>query len=384
MTPHNPRHSTRSLRLETIAIHAGREPDPQSGAVADAIQLSTTFARDAQGRLIGEYLYSRNSNPNRTALEQTLAELEGGEAALAYPSGLGAIHALLSLLAAGDHVLAPEDLYHGTRGLLNEEAGRGLEIGYAPLWEPGILEARIQKNTRLIFVETPSNPLLNLTDIAALAKVAKAAGAWLAVDNTLASPVLQRPLALGADYAVHSSTKYFGGHSDVLGGALIASLAGERIQRLRDLQIKTGAVPSAFDCWLIRRGIATLPVRVQAQSSSALRLAQELHRHPGVERVHYPGLPDHPHHELAKTQMSAFGGMLSIEVRGGESAAARAISRVRLFTRATSLGSVESLIEHRFAVEGPDSRTPRNLLRLSIGLEHPDDLIADLEYALGS
>jgi cystathionine gamma-synthase len=259
----------------------------------------------------------------------------------------------------------------------------GLEYSVVDMTDPANVRAAVRPSTRLVWIETPSNPLLKIADIAAIAEIAHAASALCAVDNTWATPIQQRPLDLGADLAMHATTKYLGGHSDVLGGAVVAREASTFFERVRFLQSNGGAVPAPFDCWLVLRGIQTLAYRVRAHAEHALAVARFLVEHPRIERVHYPGLASHPGHAVAARQMRGFGGMLSIEVRGGEAAAMALAARLRIFTRATSLGGIESLIEHRASVEGPESKTPPSLLRLSIGLEHPDDLIADLEQALG-
>ncbi len=371
------------MHLETLAIHAANHPDPITGDVAPPIHLTTTFARGSQGDLPSEFIYARTGNPTRAALEGALAQLEGGAVAFAFASGLAAIHAIFKMVEPGQHIIAPDDLYHGTRNLLLEFQRWGVEVGFVDIYNLETLAAAIQSNTRLIFIETPSNPMLKITDIRAVVGLAQAAGAQVAVDNTWATPVLQRPLELGADYVAHSSTKYFGGHSDVTGGAVICREDGTGAARLREVQNTLGAVPAPFDCWLIRRGLMTLPLRVRAHTAGAAQISGFLAAHGKVEVVHYPGLASHPGHAVAAGQMSGFGGMLSFRVQGEEEAAAAVMSRLQLITRATSLGGVESLIEHRYRVEGPHSRTPRNLLRLSVGLEHPDELIADLAQALG-
>ena len=374
------------MKLETLAIHAGRAPDPASGAVAPSPVLSTTFARDADGDYPHGHVYSRAGNPGRTALETLLAALEGGAAAAAFGSGSAASLAVFQSLAPGDHVIAPDDVYHGTRTQLRELLARwGLTHSLVDLTDLDAVRAALTPATRLIWAETPSNPLLKISDIAGLASLAGGHGAALVVDSTFATPVIQQPLALGADLVMHSTTKYLGGHSDVLGGAVIAREAGHPLfARVRDLQGKGGAVPSPFDCWLLQRSIATLPLRVRAQSANALALAEFLVRHPRVEAVHYPGLPGHAGHALARRQMQGYGAMLSFQVRGDRETALAVVGRVSVFTRATSLGGVESLIEHRASVEGPHSTTPQNLLRVSVGLEHADDLIDDLRAALAS
>jgi len=371
------------MQIETDAIHAGRASDPTTGAVAPPIYLSTTFERAADGTFPHGNLYSRNDNPNRHALETCLSTLEGGASVVTFGSGVAAIAGVFQAVGAGKHVILPQESYSGTRALVRELAASwNMQTSLVDMTHLEQVRAAVQPNTRLILVETPSNPLLTITDIAAVAEIAHQAGALCAVDNTWATPILQRPLALGADIAIHATTKYFGGHSDVMGGAVILKDAGEIADRVRRVQIVGGAVPSPFDCWLILRGAATLPLRMRAHSANAQRIAEFLAEQPQVETVYYPGLSTHPGHELAARQMSLFGGMLSFQVRGTQEATMRVAASVRLFTRATSLGGVESLIEHRASTEGPDTTTPQNLLRISVGLEHPDDLIADLSQAL--
>jgi cystathionine gamma-synthase len=373
------------MRIETRAVHAGRAVDPTTGAVVPPLHLTTTFERDPDGGYSRGHLYARHSNPNRAALEQALADLEGGAAAAAFASGTAATAALLATLAPSDHVLAPGDVYTGTAAWLRDHLARwGVATTFVDMADPAQVEAAITSATRLVWVETPSNPMLRVTDVARVAALAREAGIVTVCDNTIATPVLQSPLALGADFVHHATTKYLGGHSDVLGGAIVARSAEGLFERLRALQAAGGAVPSPFDCWLLLRSIRTLPYRVRAQSAHALRVAEFLAGHPRVAAVHYPGLPQHPDHAVAVRQMrGGFGGVLSFEVEGGAEAAMLVAARVRLFTRATSYGGVESFIEHRASIEGPGTRTPPGLLRLSIGLEHPDDLIEDLARALG-
>ncbi|PYN24124.1 MAG: cystathionine gamma-synthase [Candidatus Rokuibacteriota bacterium] len=346
------------MRIETIAVHSGTRVDPGTGAVTPAIHPSTTFERDPDGSYPRGFLYSRNSNPNRSALEECLAALE-------------------------DHVVAPIDAYHGTSRLLRETfAPWGLDTTFVDMTDAPAVRAAIRAKTRLIWVETPSNPLWKITDIAAIGAIARETGAFYVCDNTTATPVLQSPFKLGADLVLHASTKYLGGHGDVLGGAVVAKMRGELFDRIRALQASGGAVPSPFDCWLVRRGIRTLPYRVRAHAENALRVATFLHGHPRVEAVHYPGLPTHPAHDVARRQMTAFGGMVSVQVRGSRERAMEVAAKLRVFTRATSFGGTESLVEHRASIEGAGTRTPDNLLRLSVGLEHPDDLTDDLGQAL--
>jgi cystathionine gamma-synthase len=371
------------MKIETLAVHAGNAVDPTTGAITPPIHLSTTFEHEPDGSFPRGYLYTRNQNPTRAALEECLAALEGGVAAAAFSSGSAATMSVLQALAPGDHVIAPLDLYSGTTRLLREVLQPwGLETTFVDTADLDAVRRALRPATRLIWVETPSNPLLKISDISALAEIAHQAGARCACDNTWASPILQRPLELGADLAVHATTKYLGGHSDVLGGAVVTRADDEYWQRLKTVQVVGGAVPSPFDCWLVLRGIRTLPWRMRAHAQNASQVAAFLSRHPAVTAVHYPGLAAHPGHELAARQMAAFGGMLSFQVKGGCERAMVVTARVCLFTRATSLGGTESLIEHRASVEGPATRTPDDLLRASIGLENAEDLIADLEQAL--
>lgn len=371
------------MRIETLAVHAGRDVDPSTGAVTPPIHLSTTFRREADGSYRHGYVYARTGNPTRDALERCMASLEGGVAGAAFASGSAATASIFQALQAGDHVIAPADAYYGTIHLLRDIFGRwGLESSLVDMTEPANVRAAVRPSTRLIWVETPSNPLLRIVDIAALASLAHEVGAACVCDNTWATPILQQPLDLGADLAMHSTTKYLGGHSDVLGGVIVARVEDGLFTRLREVQRGGGGVAAPFDCWLVLRGIRTLPLRVRTQSESALRIALFLREHPAVEAVHYPGLPKHPGHAVARRQMSLFGGTLSFQLKGGREAALRVAARTRLITQATSLGGTESLIEHRASVEGARTRTPPNLLRLSVGLEHPDDLIEDLSQAL--
>ncbi len=371
------------MRIETLAIHAGHAVDPGTGALTPPIHLSTTFEREADGSYPHSYIYIRYANPNRDALEQCLAALEEGALGAAFASGSAATAAVFQALAPGDHVVAPRDVYYGTARLLRETfVPWGLEATFVNMTDVDQVRQAVRPNTKLIWVETPSNPLLKVSDIAAIAAIAHAAGAHCACDNTWATPVLQRPLALGADLVVHSTTKYLGGHSDVMGGAVVAGADGELFARIRQIQESGGAVPSPFDCWLVLRGIRTLPYRMPAHSENAAKVAEFLRGHARVAAVHYPGLAQHPGHNVAARQMTLFGGMASFQVRRGREAALAVAAKVRLFTRATSLGGIESLIEHRASIEGPGTQTPENLLRLSIGLEHPDDLIEDLAQAL--
>ena len=371
------------MRIETLAVHAGHAVDPATGAVSPPIHLSTTFGREADGSLPHGFLYARGDNPTRRELEHGLAALEGGATALAFASGMAATAAVFQSLRPGDHVVAPRDAYYGTARLLRDVmAGWGLESTLVDMTDAAAVEAAVTPRTRLVWTETPSNPALAVTDVARVSALARAAGALCVCDNTWATPVLQRPLELGCHLVMHSTTKYLGGHSDLTGGALVAPADDEWTARLRKLQTLGGAVPSAFDCWLLMRGIRSLPWRMRGHCENAAAVAAFLHGHPAVDVVHYPGLPGDPGHAVAARQMSGFGGMVSVQVKGGAEAALAVVRAVRLFTRATSLGGTESLIEHRASVEGPESRTPPGLLRLSIGLEHAADLVEDLDQAL--
>jgi cystathionine gamma-synthase len=370
-------------RIETLAVHAGRIVDPATGAVTPAIHPSTTFERDADGSYPRGHLYARNSNPTRAALEECLRQLDGGAAAAAFASGSAATAAIFMALSPGDHVVAPTDAYYGTQRLLREQFGPwGLEYTLVDMTDPAQAEAAVRPSTRLVWVETPSNPQWKVVDIARVAGIAHAAGARCVADNTVATPALQRPLALGADLTMYATTKFLGGHSDVMGGALVGAAADDYWAKVARIQVAAGAIPSPFDCWLVLRGLATLPYRVRAHSEHALEIAAFLEQHAAVESVHYPGLPSHPGHAIAAKQMAAFGGMVSVQVKGDAARAMAVAARLRLFTRATSFGGTESLVEHRASIEGPGTATPANLLRLSVGLEHPADLIEDLARAL--
>jgi cystathionine gamma-synthase len=371
------------MKIETQAVHAGRRIDPATGAVTPPIHLSTTFERHPDGEYPLGFSYSREGNPTRKSLEECLAALEGGKEALAFSSGLAASTALLLGLEPGDHILVPNDVYFGLRQVIGGVFAKWpLQATYVDMTDLAAVRAALRPATRLVLSETPSNPLMKITDLQAVARIAREANAISVCDGTFTTPVLQRPLDLGIDMVLHSTTKYFGGHSDLIGGALITRYDNYLFERARKALMFGGAAPSPFDCWLALRGASTLPWRMRAHSANALAVAEFLERNPAVERVHYPGLPGHPGHEIARSQMSGWGGMLSFQVQGGREAAMAVAQRLRLFTRATSLGGPHSLIEHRASVEGPASKTPQSLLRASIGLEHPDDLVADLEQAL--
>ncbi len=372
------------MRFETLSVHAGRRPDAVSGSVAPPLYLSTTFERDVDMLPLGGHTYIRESNPMTSLLEDALFPLEGGTGALVFASGMAAGVSLLQTLPAGAHVLLPDDAYYGWRVVAREFLPRwGLTASFCAMDDLDAVRRAVSPATKFVFVETPSNPLLRVSDIAAIVGIARASGAWVAVDNTFATPALQRPLDLGADVVIHSVTKYFGGHSDVQGGALVFARRDETFENAMHVRHILGAVLAPFNAWLVLRGLRSLAVRVAAHSSNALAVARTLERHSAVSRVNYPGLASHPGHAVAARQMSGFSGMMSFHVKGGREAALAAVAKAKLFVRATSLGAVESLIEHRATSEGAGSTTPQDLIRLSIGLEHPDDLIADLMQALG-
>ncbi|MBS0571575.1 MAG: PLP-dependent transferase [Proteobacteria bacterium] len=371
------------MRPETIAVHAGAEPDAATGAVAPPIHLSTTFAHGPAAERIAGYEYQREGNPTQDRLEHALTALEGGAAALAFASGMAAMTALLEALPNGARILIPDDCYMGLRLLAQDFlTRRGITAVTADMGDPAAVAAACKDGVSRIWLETPSNPCLKIADIAALAQVARSCGARLVCDNTFATPVLQQPLALGADVVMHSTTKYFGGHSDVLGGALVFARRDALYERVAHYRHVTGAIASPFSAWLTLRGCRSLPARMAWHCRNARAVAEFLAAHARVERVNWPGLPTHPQHAVAAKQMRDFGGMLSVEIRGGREAALAVAAKVRLFTNATSLGGCESLLEHRASVEGEHPVSPQNLLRISVGLEHPDDLIADLAGAL--
>jgi cystathionine gamma-synthase len=376
------------LGFNTRAIHAGQEPDPLTGAVTVPIYATSTYKQDGVGGLRSGYEYSRSANPTRTALEECLAALEGGARGLAFASGLAAEDTVLrTLCAPGDHVLLPDDAYGGTFRLVARVLSRwGIEYTPVAMHDLAAVQAAVRPNTTVVWVETPTNPLLNIADIAAVAEISHRQQAKLVVDNTFASPYLQQPLALGADIVIHSTTKYLGGHSDVVGGAAIAADA-ETGERIAFHQNSMGAISGAFDAWLVLRGIKTLGVRMDRHCANAERVVQFLTEHPAVSAVLYPGLPSHPQHEVAARQMKAFGGMVSFRLRGGEEAALKFSGLTELFTLAESLGGVESLVEHpgrmtHASVAGSPLEVPADLVRLSVGIEEVEDLLADLSAAL--
>jgi cystathionine gamma-synthase len=370
------------MHLETLAVHAGRQIEA-TGDVTPAIHLSTTFERDADGQYRRGFSYSREGNPNRQMLEDCLAKLDSGRRALVFSSGLAVVTAVVQALEPGDHIVAPDDVYYCLRKVTGKIFGKWpLSVTYVDMTDLEAVRKAIRPETRLIWLETPSNPLLKVTDLAAIAEIAKATKAMTICDATFSTPACQRPLEYGIDLVTHSTTKYLNGHSDCVGGVLIAKHDSYLFERCRTSQIHGGLVPSSFDCWLTLRGVSTLPWRMRAHGDNALKVARFLEAHPAVERVYYPGLESHPGHDVAARQMNGFGGMMSFLLRDGECAARAVAARTQVFTRATSLGGPHSFIEHRASVEDQPTATPRNLLRMSIGLEHSADLIADLEQAL--
>lgn len=365
-------------KFDTLAVHAGAEPDVETGAVAPPIHLSTTFVHGN-----ASYSYQRENNPTQQRLETALAALEGGERALAFASGMAAVAAMLDTLKRGDRLVLPDDCYVGTRGYTTDVLPeRGVEVVTVDATDPATVRAACARGAALVWAESPSNPRLRISDIAELAKIAHASGARLVCDNTFATPVLQHPLALGADVVMHSTTKYFGGHSDVLGGALVFAHDDEFARRIAARRTLSGAVLAPFSAWLTLRGCRSLPARMALHCANARKVAEFLAAHPAVERVNWPGLPTHPGHATAARQMRDFGAMLSIEVKGGYEAAFAVARKTRLFTNATSLGGCESLIEHRASSEGAHTHSPPALVRISVGLEDAGDLLADLDQAL--
>lgn len=370
------------MKIETIAIHAGNSLDEHTKAAIQPITLSTTFERGEDGEYPGGYVYSRADNPNRKSLENVIAKLEGAESAAAFSSGNAAGAAVFQALGPGVHIIAPDDMYHGLRNQLLQVFNEIIEVDFIDLSNLDSVRKAIRNNTKLIWIETPSNPLLKICDIKSITKIAKDNGLMVVCDNTFSTPMIQRPLELGCDLVMHSTTKYLGGHSDVIGGALASLYDNDFWKKIKNVQVLSGAVPAPFDCYLTVRGIKTLPYRMRAHNEYAMQIANFLNSHPAVEKVYYPGLTSHQGHDIAKKQMSSFGGMLSFLVVGGSDEARKVVNSVEIFTQATSLGGVESLIEHRASVEGPETKTPQNLIRVSVGLENPLDLIEDLKQAL--
>ncbi|MBK0384011.1 aminotransferase class I/II-fold pyridoxal phosphate-dependent enzyme [Pedobacter sp. SD-b] len=370
------------MKVETKAIHAGNKQDQSTKAAIQPIVLSTTFERGENGDYPGGFMYSRADNPNRKSLENVIAALENGADACAFSSGNAAGMSVFQALEPGSHIIGPDDMYHGLRNQLKLMFKGILTFDFINLTDIELIYNSIKRETKLIWAETPSNPLLKLCDIEALAHIAKEHQLIFAIDNTFASPICQQPLSLGADIVMHSTTKFLNGHSDVSGGVLITKEKDAFWEKIKIVQGYGGAIPAPFDCYMITRGIKTLPYRMRGHVANAQALAEYLENHEAVEAVFYPGLKSHPQHELATKQMLSYGGMLSFLLKDGEEKAKQVVNNLKVFTQATSLGGVESLIEHRYSVEGQDTKTPKNLLRVSVGLEHIDDLMADLESVL--
>jgi cystathionine gamma-synthase len=375
---------SKSAGLNTLCVHSARAPERATGALAQPIYLATTFERDADGGYRRGYRYSREGTPNRDSLESCIAGLEGGIGAAAFSSGLAANMAVLELLQPGERLIAARGAYYGSVKQFTEHTSRrGVTVELMDFNDRAALDGALRRSARLVWIETPTNPLLGVTDIEAVTALAHRSGALVVCDNTFATPICQRPFDFGVDIIIHSGTKYLGGHSDVLSGFAVVHQDRGVLEHLQAWQRMAGSALAPFDCWLLRRSIATLALRVRTQCAGALQVAQFLASHPAIEKVFYPGLPQHSAHAVAVAQMpGGFGAVLSMCVSGGEQAALDTAASTHLFTRATSLGSVESLIEHRASIEGPQSLTPKNLLRLSIGIEEPEDLIADLAQAL--
>lgn len=372
------------MKKETLAIHSTNLKDETAASIAAPIFLSTTFERSEDGTYPKGHMYARNSSPNREVLEKGLAALEGGVIAFAFGSGLAAVNAVFQCLQSGDHILMPSVGYYASYKLAEEILGPwGLQVSQVDMTDLEAVKNAIQSNTKLIWIESPANPMLSISDIEGICQIASKLSIKVGVDNTLASPILQNPITLGADIVMHATTKYIGGHSDILGGAVVLKKDDDWAHRIQRVQILMGATPNPVDCYLLARGLKTLPLRMREHSKNAAILAEKLENHPAVEKVHYPGLPNHPQYDLAMKQMpNGQSGMIAIQLKASENATQKFASTLHLFQQATSLGGVESLIEHRKSIEGPQSSTPGNLLRLSIGLEHVDDLWADLRTAL--
>lgn len=372
-------------KLETDLIHQGYDAESTTGAVSMPIVLSTTFERAGDGSFMqGRDIYTRASNPNRRALEEKLALLENGTDAIAFSSGQSATMSIMHSLQSGDHVLLPDDIYYGTKVMLQNLYSRfGLEFGNIDMTDLDLIYRSVKPNTKLIWIETPSNPSLKVSDIAEIVSIAKNKNIMTACDNTWATPYFTNPFDFGVDLIMHSSTKYFGGHSDILGGAVIVNGNETLAHKIRDFQILGGAVPSSFDSWLLCRSLATFPIRMKVHGDNAIALANYLNNHPKIEKVNYPGLSTNEYHKIASAQMkNGYGGMLSILVKGGAAEALRLASNLNTVTHATSLGGVESLVDHRQSAEGAHSVSPPNLLRVSVGIENIDDLIRDFDQAL--
>ncbi|WP_372792454.1 PLP-dependent aspartate aminotransferase family protein [Lutibacter sp.] len=370
-------------KFETLAIKSTENQFSNVEPVSTPIYLSSTYKRNSDGSYNNDLVYSRSDNPNRKIVEHSIAQLENGKHAFAFSSGMAAVSAIFQSLKTGDHIILPDDIYYAIKNLM-EQVFKPWKLTYdlVDMTDLKAIENAIKPSTSLIWIESPSNPQLKISDIAAISKIAKNKNILCVVDNTWATPVFQNPLELGATIVLHSSTKYFGGHSDVIGGCVVVN-DDTLAEKIKAIQVLSGAVPSPFDCWLIARGIQTLHLRVTKQAENALKLAQYLENHPKIEKVNYPGLESHSQHLIAKRQLkNGFGAMLSILIKGNEKETFEISTKLKYFTTATSLGGVESLVEHRKSVEGKESPTPSNLLRISVGIEHIDDLIVDWENAL--
>ncbi|MER8874254.1 PLP-dependent aspartate aminotransferase family protein [Mesorhizobium sp. M0663] len=373
------------MRFETKAIHCGRAVDASTGAVSLPLHTSTTFQRSVDGSFPSGFEYTRDGNPTRNAFEMAMAALEGGEDGIAFASGMAAIAAVFESHPSTGRIVLPDHMYFGIRSLIDEtDIGSRFDFAAVDMRDLDAVRAAVtSKRTGLVWVETPSNPMIRVVDISAICKIAHEAGALAVVDNTWATPVLQRPLEVGADAVMHSATKYIGGHSDLMAGVVIVPHSSPLGRPLRMVQRHKGSVAAPFDCWLALRGLQTLSVRMRAHCEGAQKVAEALASHPRVEKVLFPGLQTDPGHDLAKRQMSHYGAMLSFIVKGGADAAMAVAGRLEVIARATSLGGTHSLIEHRASVEGAKSKAPGGLLRMSVGLEHPQDIIDDLMQALG-
>ncbi len=372
-----------SKNIETIAIHAGMEHGSSARSISPPMEPSTNFEHSEKGYQEGDYIYTRESNPNRDQLEKVLAEMEGGEACAAFSSGIAAMNSVLMSVKKGAHILIPEDMYHGSRALLEKFGARwGVEYSSVDTTSLEKLGAAIQSNTTLVILETPSNPLLLITDLEKAIELAHSKGVHVCVDNTFSTPFNTNPIEFGADLVMHSTSKYLGGHSDILGGAIISAKKDDFFRHIQNIQKSQGAVPSPRDCWLLTRSIRSFPYRMRAHNENAAKVAEYLSAHPKVLTVNYPGLKNHFGHEIAARQMKGFGGMISFLVDGDYAKTLNVVASSKLIRRATSLGGIESLWEHRRSSEGEHSLTPENLIRFSVGLEHIDDLIEDLNQAL--
>jgi len=373
----------KNKNIETIAIHGSLNHKSGSKSVVPPIEVSTNFEHSEKGHQEEDFLYTRHSNPNRQQLESVLKELENGESCAAFSSGMAAISAVIQSVKKGSHIIAPDDVYHGTRKVLqNFGEDWGLEFSFVDMSDLDEIQLAVRKSTSLLYIETPSNPLMKITDVEKVCAYAKTISARVCVDNTWPTPLNMNPIELGADLVVHSTTKYLAGHSDILGGAVISARNDEFFQQIRMIQQSQGAVPSAQDCWLLCRSIRSFPYRMRAHNENAQKIADFLKDHPKVREVYYPGLESHNGYEIARSQMKGFGGMISIIFDGSESESLKVVASTKLITKATSLGGVESTWEHRKSSEGENSKSLENLIRLSVGLEHVDDLIEDLKTAM--